>query len=107
VHEGHLQQRLKQASPNAKVAAHQERIERLQQRLNQALGQTLNQKQQRFAQTIEKLDLVSPLNILSRGYAIASKDKQVIRSCRDVSEGDDINIRVADGTLKCLVKETS
>ena len=103
----HLQQRLKQASPNAKVVAHQERIERLQQRLNQALGQTLNQKQQRFAQTIEKLDLVSPLNILSRGYAIASKDKQVIRSCRDVSEGDDINIRVADGTLKCLVKETS
>ena len=107
VRESHLQQRLKQASPNAKVVAHQERIERLQQRLNQALGQTLNQKQQRFAQTIEKLDLVSPLNILSRGYAIASKDKQVIRSCRDVSEGDDIHIRVADGTLKCLVKETS
>ena len=100
----HLQQRLIQATPSRKIQNHDERIVALQQRLRQALGQTLSRKQDRFANVVEKLNLVSPLNILSRGYAIASKDKHVIRSVAEVSPGDSLTVRVKDGLIDCEVK---
>ncbi|SBS36235.1 Exodeoxyribonuclease 7 large subunit [Marinomonas aquimarina] len=100
----HLQQRLVQATPSKKIQNHEERINALQQRLRHALGQNLSRKQDRFANVVDKLNLVSPLNILSRGYAIASKDKQVIRSVSDVQSGDTLSVRVTDGQIECEVK---
>ena len=78
----------------------------LNARLSLALRNSLTSKQTHFARLIDKLNLVSPLNTLSRGYAIASKDEQVIRSIKDVEKGDAINVRVQDGEISCTVDTT-
>ena len=104
VRQQHLTQRLTGANPQKTLAAKQERIQALEQRLRQALGHTVARKQDRFASLVDKLNLVSPLNTLSRGYAIASKDQQVIRSVDEVSSGDAIQVRVKDGVFDCEVK---
>lgn len=96
-------QRLLQVSPEKTLAQHQLQLHQYQARLEHSLKQNLVTKQQVFSNLIEKLNLVSPLNILSRGYAIPSKNKQVIRSIHDVNKGDSIQVRIEDGVLECEV----
>ena len=102
----HLSQRLTSASPAKHIVTKQERIQALESRLKQALSYGVSRKQDRFASLVEKLNLVSPLNTLSRGYAIASHGKTVIRSTQDVSKNDQIQVRVQDGILECEVTDT-
>lgn len=52
-----------------------------------------------------KLDALSPLKVLGRGYAIAEKNGAALRSVSDARKGDSINIRLSGGSLDCLVEE--
>ena len=52
-----------------------------------------------------KLDALSPLTVLARGYAIAEKDGAALRSAGDASVGDELRIRLRDGSLGCRVEE--
>ncbi|WP_394183772.1 exodeoxyribonuclease VII large subunit [Marinomonas posidonica] len=101
-----IHQRLLNQSPNRTLIQHKAKINDLNTRLSLALRNNLTSKQTHFARIIDKLNLVSPLNTLSRGYAIASKDEQVIRSIKDVKKGEAINVRVQDGEMTCTVDIT-
>jgi exodeoxyribonuclease VII large subunit len=54
-----------------------------------------------------RLDTLSPLKILSRGYSISrnSQNGAVIKSITNVQTGDDIQISLNDGTIDCKVKD--
>ena len=53
-----------------------------------------------------KLDALSPLKVLSRGYAYATTGTgDVVRSVGQVSPGDDISLRVADGAITATVQD--
>jgi len=54
---------------------------------------------------IGKLDALSPLTILARGYSIvkSADDQYIIKSVKDVEEGDQIKVNLADGNLECTV----
>ena len=52
-----------------------------------------------------KLDALSPLKVLGRGYAIAEKDGAALRSVTETKKGDRINVRLSGGSLGCLVEE--
>ena len=52
---------------------------------------------------ISKLDTLSPLKTLTRGYSIASIEGKSIKSIKDVSKDDLIDIRVTDGNIKTKV----
>jgi len=56
----------------------------------------------------EKLKMLSPLNVLSRGYSIAKseKDNKLIKSVYDVIPGDKIGITVQDGLITAMVEST-
>lgn len=98
-----LTHRLAKNSPERRIEQNKTTLSNMDARLARALQNTLASKQTAFGRLVEKLNLVSPLNTLSRGYAIASKDKQVIRSVADVSKDDKISIRVEDGTITASV----
>ncbi|KAB3527568.1 exodeoxyribonuclease VII large subunit [Alkaliphilus serpentinus] len=56
--------------------------------------------------TGERLNTLSPLSVLSRGFAVAMKtDGRILRSVKDIQEDEDINLRLRDGEVTCLVKE--
>lgn len=76
-----------------------------QRQLIQASDRIVKDKQQQVAKQMQALNLVSPLNILSRGYSLATKDNQVIKSTRNVQVNDEIMLRVNDGTLIAQVTE--
>ena len=57
----------------------------------------LTREQGRLSALSGTLDALSPLKVLSRGYAIVKKDGQVIKRASDVSPGDRVAIRLAEG----------
>ena len=54
-------------------------------------------------ETISKLDTLSPLKTLTRGYTIASFNGKNIKSVKDVKKDDIIDMRLADGTLQSKI----
>ena len=74
------------------------------EKLAAGLNAALNRERQRFGQLASKLDALSPLKVLGRGYAIPRKgDGGVVRSVSDVIPGDGLKLRVADGEISCQV----
>lgn len=54
---------------------------------------------------IEKLNALSPLNVLARGYSITKlkKNGRILKSVNEVSNGDELKISVSDGNIDCRV----
>ncbi len=55
-----------------------------------------------------KLDVLSPLTVLSRGYSITRKcSKEVVKSISQVHPSDEVSVLLTDGIIRCTVEETS
>ncbi len=75
-------------------------------RLTHALSRDLAGERERFARLAASLDALSPLKVLGRGYALTrTADGGVVSSVEDVSPGDAITVRLADGVLDCHVDD--
>lgn len=59
--------------------------------------------EKRFIEQITKLDALSPLKTLTRGYSIIEKNNKLIKSCKDLNPGDEIQIRLSDGEKKAKI----
>ena len=74
------------------------------EKLAAGLTASLSRERERFAALASKLDALSPLKVLGRGYAIPQKeDGGVVRSTTDVIPGDALRLRVVDGEISCQV----
>lgn len=79
------------------------RLDRVVRRFSGAAQWMTSKASNRLATAAGKLDALSPLRVLSRGYALAGKGGAVIRSASEVQAGDDIRLRLHDGELDCRV----
>ena len=76
----------------------------LQQRLGDLASAQLGRKRQRFSALAAALDAMSPLKVLGRGYAAArSGSGQILRSYRDVSPGDRVDVTLGEGGFTAVV----
>lgn len=57
----------------------------------------------RLIENISKLDTLSPLKTLSRGYCIAEEEGKIIRTAEDLKTGDKINLRFQDGNKPATI----
>ena len=53
--------------------------------------------EKKFGLIVSKLDALSPLKTLSRGYAIIEKESNIVKSCNDLKDGDVVKLMLADG----------
>lgn len=68
--------------------------------------QQLSRKRQRYIAMTAKLDAMSPLKVLTRGYAMAqTADRTIVRSVTQVQLGDPLQITVTDGTFTATVTD--
>ncbi len=75
-------------------------------RLVSAQLRNIDRKKQNFIRLTSKLDAMSPLKVLTRGYAMTQKsDGEVIRSVRQVRVGESIKISLSDGTLSAALTD--
>lgn len=74
------------------------------ERLQQYMEQQLQQKRQQLAAGAEQLNALSPLNVLSRGYALCENDTgKLVRRASDVATGDTITVILEQGRLTASV----
>lgn len=81
--------------------------DRAEDNLLKAYENLVQKKTASLSDAASSLDAMSPLKVLERGYSVASKDGRTIRSVSGVKEGDDIDIRLTDGTVRAKVEAVS
>ena len=62
-----------------------------------------DKKKNKYINIISKLETLSPLKTLKRGYTITKKDDKVITSIKNIKKGDNINIEFNDGNIAAKV----
>ena len=97
-------------SPLAYMESKGKELLLLKNRMTAAQERILSARNAQFVASVSKLDAMSPLKVLSRGYAmVLTPNGAVLRSVKQVTKGAEISIMVSDGTVAASVlsaKET-
>ena len=92
-------------NPVAVVDDQRMRLDSAQRRLAMALERTLRRGRVELAGLAGRVDAMSPLKVLSRGYAIAKADGRAVTTVEQVQPGQAMDVLVADGVYHCRVEE--
>ena len=93
-------------SPTGYLEQREKSLEMLKNRMIAAQNQNVHRKNQRYIAAVSKLDAMSPLKVLTRGYSMAQTERgEVLRSVSQVDLGERIQISLSDGTLSATVME--
>lgn len=86
-------------------AAYQDNLKVLSERLNDAFSFTIDDKENKFLNASARLEALSPLSVLMRGYCVASKNGKAVKSKKDIKKDDELTLRFADGRVDISVGE--
>ena len=93
-------------SPTGYLEQKGRELELLKNRMISAQKNFISRKNQRYIAAVSKLDAMSPLKVLSRGYAMAqTQEGSVVRSVSQVELGERITVSLSDGTLSATVMD--
>lgn len=93
-------------SPTGYIEQREKSLELLKNRLIAAQNQSITRKNQRYIAAVSKLDAMSPLKVLTRGYSMAQTEAgDVLRSVRQVELGERISVLLSDGKLSATVMD--
>ena len=83
------------------------RLEAASARLNGAADASLAARKNEYVRLAAKLDALSPLKVLSRGYAIAlDAEGRAVKDARGVAVGERLTVKLNSGALGCRVEES-
>lgn len=91
--------------PEELLQGRREALEDCTARLAQGLQGRLLGEQKRLTVLSGTLDALSPLRVLSRGYAMVTKEGRVLKSAGEAAPGDKVAIRLAEGELSAEILE--
>lgn len=92
-------------NPLALYEVKEQRLSNYIETLNNIMKKKLDNTGYEFKIILNKLHLLNPLNILEKGYSVVSKDKEIVKSSKDVKINDELTIKLHEGKLKTIVKE--
>lgn len=92
-------------SPSSIYDPYKQEIADLEQSLKEAIDNILGRTREKAGSIIMKLDTLSPLKILSRGYSLVQikENLKILKYVNDVTAGDNLLIRLSDGVVECEV----
>lgn len=91
--------------PVTKLNENRRNLLYLSEKINDLTISALDSQKLKFSALAGKLDALSPLGVIARGYAIVNNGDKVVTSVKDFGIGDEVNIRLADGMFKASVIE--
>ena len=102
-----VDERLRRQNVTVRIAITQRRLQSATQRLQQVAEQTLGSRRGRLDRAFTRLETLSPVAVLSRGYAlIYSTEGRLLRSASETKAGEAIHARLGRGTLQAQVIHT-
>ena len=96
---------LRRLAPSARLAAQRRRMVSAQRALFRAVVHRAEIRRAHLARLLARLDSLSPLGVLARGYALVKKgsDGTLVRSADEVAAGDRIEVRLSEGEIRAVV----
>ena len=100
-----LREVLRARSPMARVTLARSREIRARAASSAAIRRLVDRRARRFGELAARLDALSPLSVLARGYALVRRgeDGRIVRAPRDVAIGDELEVRLARGAIRAEV----
>ena len=94
-------------SPEGVWRVRRETVAGLEKRLNLSVSRHLGRKRQSMERVVASLGALNPLGVLSRGYALVQNEEgRVIPTAAELTVGDRVSLRFADGSARVRVEET-
>ena len=90
-------------NPDDIIKNRQIKLDVLNEKIKGIYLKKLSAEKEKFAELSAKLDTLSPLKILARGYSVTKKDGHIINSISQVNSNDKIEVVLSDGNIKCTV----
>ena len=93
-------------SPDQYILQRKKTLELLKGRVFTAQTRTIHRDKQRFIAATAKLDAMSPLKVLTRGYAMVENENgTLVRSVKQINTGANLYVCLSDGVLTTTVTE--
>lgn len=99
-----LNSRLSEYSPEKRIELNQERLNAYSDRIKFAFERFLSEKNADIDKKIGRLEMLSPLKVLSRGYSLVYKKDELVKSADKLLPGDIVKIRLANGEANAEIK---
>lgn len=101
---GWTEKLLSQQHPKRKLMEKMQQLDSFHTSLMHLIKTQLTKQQHDLASAAAKLEALSPLATLSRGYAIATNQQnQILRRVSQVKQGDEIKLKLYQGSLNCTI----
>jgi len=101
----HLYDRLLQYSPKKYIEQKIQDVDQYKRILQSSFKHLLASKRHQFIRLSESLDLLSPLNIMTKGYAIVKQNQTIKKSVTDILRNQPLHIQMHDGDITCDIVE--
>ena len=98
-----LRERLAGLSPEQRQMISSRELEVLTEKLRELVKGKIKEKRSSLQEEILRLDALSPLKILQRGYALVYKDKKLLRNAEEAETGSELDIKLGSGQLHVKV----
>lgn len=89
--------------PTRRINENYIKIDTYIKQLENLIKLKMDNEKRKYVEVVAKLDALSPLKTLLRGYSITEKDGKIIKSIKELSTNDEINIRLSDGKKKARI----
>ena len=93
------------ASPFTLIESKIQMLDGLCDKSKTNINKIFENKARDFSLAVTKLDGLNPLKIMARGFSVAEKDSKVIKSVKCIDKGDELSIKLSDGSALCTVNE--
>ena len=90
---------------DAFISDYKNKVDDFGDKLQRLYESGINDKRSNLSVIAGKLDALSPLAVLARGYSVTTKNEKVLKSVGSIKATDGISVRLADGVLNCTVDE--
>lgn len=87
------------------INGYADNLSSLDQRLNDSMARGVEKRSLGFSALAGKLNALSPLAVLARGYSVAQMDNEIIKNISQIKSNDDITLVLQDGKANCTVRE--
>lgn len=94
---------LKLYSPEKRLEQSEKAVCDLEKRLSQIMERRLEKLSAQLDGYVSSLNMLSPFNVLGRGYAIVQKGECVVDSVSMLKVGDEVNIKLSDGSVSAKI----
>ena len=89
--------------PTRRIQENYIKIDSYVKQLENVINKIKEKNKNKYIELVSKLDTLSPLKTLTRGYSIIEKDEKIVKSITDLQPEDEISIRLKDGEKQAKI----